>query len=370
MSFTNKFVLDEQQTHSKNNQDLIKRDNYKQFNNIVLQSIAIALNAPSAHNTQAWKFKILNDTEFLFYVDENKLLPETDPPARQIHISCGCFIEAICIGCVALEHQANVSYFPEGNYLLNDIGIKPVAKISLIKTDTKTHELWDYIFTRRMNRTEYHGTIISNEEHTNIIKNLSISSIINYINTTDEMKKYAEIFRNAMKIEFNTLAANEETRRMFRFNDEEAETKRDGLTFAATGISGLKKTMAQKFTKNTQQSWNSQSVINKGISNFNKGLDSAKGFVLFITNTNSFQNQIDVGRDFYRYTLSLAKNALYMHPLNQATQEYSAMDIERKKLDTLGGIKGTQKIQLVARIGRANVPFESFRKHLNDFLIK
>jgi hypothetical protein len=221
-----------------------------------------------------------------------------------------------------------------------------------------------------MNRTEYHGTIISNEEHTNIIKNLSISSIINYINTTDEMKKYAEIFRNAMKIEFNTLAANEETRRMFRFNDEEAETKRDGLTFAATGISGLKKTMAQKFTKNTQQSWNSQSVINKGISNFNKGLDSAKGFVLFITNTNSFQNQIDVGRDFYRYTLSLAKNALYMHPLNQATQEYSAMDIERKKLDTLGGIKGTQKIQLVARIGRANVPFESFRKHLNDFLIK
>jgi hypothetical protein len=46
------------------------------------KAIAFGCNAPNPHNTQAWKFHA-SELETLFYVDEERLLPVTDPPARQ-----------------------------------------------------------------------------------------------------------------------------------------------------------------------------------------------------------------------------------------------------------------------------------------------
>ncbi|NJL13992.1 MAG: hypothetical protein HC913_13955 [Microscillaceae bacterium] len=85
------------------------------------KGIAYGLAAPNPHNTQAWKFKILNEAEMLFYVDEQRLLPQTDPDTRQIHIGCvgcGCFIESLKIGMASLGYATAVHYFPEGHYQL------------------------------------------------------------------------------------------------------------------------------------------------------------------------------------------------------------------------------------------------------------
>ena len=349
-----------------------KRDNYASFSQPILKAIAMGLNAPSAHNTQPRKFKILSDTEALVYIDETKLLLESDSPTRQIHISGGCFLEASAIGCTGIGFEAIISLLPETNYSINDIGKKPIATIKLTENKTQTkHPLWEYIFQRRMNRSVYKGEIISNTEFAKIMEATDIQySKAVFINKSDEMAQYRTIFKEANQVEAYKLATNEETRRMFRFSNKAAATKRDGVTFRGNGIKGFKKFLAETFTKDTQESWNSRLMVDKGLENFNKGLDSSKGFVMFITTENNFFSQIQHGRDMYRFCLALTKYGLFMHPLNQANEEYKEMETHRLALEKLVGVKGSEKIQIIARIGRGEEPYRSYRKHVNDFLVK
>lgn len=113
----------------------------------ILKAIGYGVNAPNPHNTQAWKFKIESDDELLFYVDEDRLLNMTDPTERQIHIDCGCFIEALKIGANIMGYHTNIDYFPEGVYKYGDIGSKPVAKISLLENqDIEVDDLSNYLY--------------------------------------------------------------------------------------------------------------------------------------------------------------------------------------------------------------------------------
>jgi hypothetical protein len=369
MSFTSKTGLNFEKSEGNNE---MRKDNYNDFPTPILKAIAIGLNAPSAHNTQAWKFKIINDTEMMLYVDETRLLPKTDPPARQIHISCGSFLEALSIGCSAIGYKAEISLMPEGNYSLSEIGKKPVALVKLLDDKNVTkHPLFDYIFERRTNRTVYEGNLITNNEFSQISsESKTLYSKTIFINEPNEIEKYRNIFSKAMDKEFHTLATNEETRKMFRFNDKEASTQRDGLTFEANGLSGMGLFMARSFTKNTTESWNKKGTIEKGLAGFNKGLNSSKSFVFWTTQSNTILDQVNVGRDFYQFNLALAKNKMYLHPLNQANQEYAEMTEIRNELDKMVGIKDQEKIQMIVRIGRAEKPFESYRRHLDTFLLK
>jgi hypothetical protein len=50
-----------------------------------MRAIAWGIQAPNPHNTQAWKFRLVSDTEALLYLDERRLLPLlTDAEADEI----------------------------------------------------------------------------------------------------------------------------------------------------------------------------------------------------------------------------------------------------------------------------------------------
>jgi len=350
----------------------IRRDNYNDFQSPILKAIAIGLNAPSAHNTQAWKFKIISDKEMMLYVDETRLLPETDQPARQIHISCGCFLEALSIGCSGIGYTAEISVLPEGSYSLTEIGKKPVALVKLSENTTSIkHPLFHAIFQRRTNRTVYEGNLISVKEFDQLASHSkTLHSKTKFINEPKEIDTYKSICGKAMDIEHHTLTKNEETRKMFRFTVKEAATQRDGLTFEANGLNGIGLFLARLFTSNTTESWNNASSVDKGLENFINGLNSSKAFVMWTTPTNTLLDQINVGRDIYQFSLALTRNGLYMHPLNQAIQEYNEMTEIRSELDKVAGISNSEKIQMIVRIGRAEKPFESYRRPVDKFLLK
>ena len=117
------------------------------------KAIAFGCNAPNPHNTQAWKFSAASKLETLFYVDEERLLPVTDPSARQIHIGCGCFIETLSVGATTMGFGTTVERFPEGTYGLDEIGKKPVARITLTPgTEDQPDALSDYVYARQTNR--------------------------------------------------------------------------------------------------------------------------------------------------------------------------------------------------------------------------
>ena len=64
-----------------------------------------------------------------------QVLPETDPPSRQIHMGAGCFIECVAVGMSNEGYETKIEYFPYGEYKIaaNQLAEKPVAKITLIR---------------------------------------------------------------------------------------------------------------------------------------------------------------------------------------------------------------------------------------------
>lgn len=347
-----------------------KRPDPDDYSQPILKAIAMGINAPSPHNTQSWKFKVTDDMSMLLYVNENILLPETDPPGRQIHIGAGCFIETLVIGATALGYSSVVTYFPEGYDAASDAGKKPVAKIALYQSATEKDPLADYIGTRHTNRQAYKGALITDNEFA-VLTAISTQKHTKPVLINKGLEPYIDIFKKAFDIETRTFRTNEETRHLFRFSAAERAEKGDGLSIPQMGFSGIKAYFAERSLKNgDKDTWHSKKTTQQSLHHLFKGIDSAKGFVFWTTDTNTVSDWVKTGRDFARFCLALTKQGLYAHPYTQATQEYAEMNDTRNALNEMMHVTGTQKIQMIVRIGRSTPGYVSYRRKLESGLIK
>lgn len=338
-----------------------------------LKAVAYGSTAPNAHNTQPWRIKILSDTEFLVY--SIHLLPETDPPARQIHISLGCFIELAKIGMSADGYETKVDYLPEGEFKIkvNEISSKPLAKISLIKKEgIKKDELFDFINFRASNGKVYEGEMITKDEFDKVVNHIDNKYCdMVFINNQDIMKPHLDIFSKAMEIETITNATSEETRKMFRFSDKERETKRDGLNIYTSGLSGIIAWIAEwQMDDGDSTTWHSESMIKTTLESIDKAIYSAKGIVYFKTKNNELLDWVKCGRDFVRFNIALAKYDLALSHYNQVIQEYPEMQKLQDDFEKLTNSNDKEKIQIIVRLGRAEKAAKSWRKNIEDVIIE
>ena len=78
--------------------------------------MSYAILAANPHNTQPWIVDLTGPGNLDLYVDQQRLLPETDPPARQIHISQGTFLENLKLAARQYGYRTEIKYFPKGEY--------------------------------------------------------------------------------------------------------------------------------------------------------------------------------------------------------------------------------------------------------------
>ena len=349
-----------------------KRPNPSEYKVPVLKAIAYGITAPSPHNTQSWYIDTLSSTEMLLYVKQ--VLPETDPPSRQIHMGAGCFIECVAVGMSNEGYETKVEYFPYGEYKIvaNQLGEKPAAKITLIKNpDLLKDVLYDYIYQRGTNRKPYEGKMITLDEFAQI-KSLTgkTNSQMIFITGKDEMQPYLDIFSRAMEIETKTRMTNEETRKMFRFSEEERKEKGDGISIPQMGYEGMIEKIAEKSLNSGDSiTWHSDKNFKATMKGINKGINSSKGIIMFKTSTNNMTDWVLSGRDYVRYNIAIAKLGLVTHPYNQVIQEYAEMAELQKEFDQLTRTKGDEKIQMIVRIGRADPSYRSWRKNVGAYIL-
>ncbi|MTI30258.1 Acg family FMN-binding oxidoreductase [Xanthovirga aplysinae] len=357
---------------TKQNNMKNKRPSADDFSQPIMKAISFGINAPNPHNTQAWKMRITSDVEMLLYIDENRLLPATDPPTRQIHIGSGCFIETLRIGALGIGYETKITYFPEGPYELEDIGKKPVAQISLSrKENIEKSQLFPHIFTRQTNRKSYHGPMVTTKEFNHIMNLVSEThSEIITMNDYKKMQPFLDIFSNAMRIEANTSKHLwEETRIWMRWNKKDRLNNRDGLSVPQSGVDGLKKIILEGYLKNGDpKRWFSERVIESSLKAYTKGIKSSKGLVFFKTDSNTSLDWVKTGRDFARFHLAATELNMYLHPYSQVLQEYEEMDKLNTKFNKLFNISNGGKVQMAVRIGRGDKPYLSYRRNVKDYL--
>jgi hypothetical protein len=349
-----------------------KRPSSDDFSQPILMAIAIGVNTANPHNTQAWKFKVVSDTKAIMYVDETRLLPATDPPARQIHIGCGCFLETLRIGSTSFGYQSYIDLLPDGQYPFDEIGTKPIAFIELKKEKTKRDELYEHIFTRRTNRSKYHEEKLDVDTIEKLISYTSpkASSILFKYSDLD-MQNLNDMCFEAMKIEVSTYRTMEENRIWLRRNQKIAADKRDGIDLKSNGMGDIPRFFSEKLAKADAPKYaHKEKYQTMFLKSFKEKLSSSSAVAYFVTENNAQDDWIKCGMDFTRFNLAADRTGVALHHLNQVLQEYNEMNEVRMEFENYVNVKPPQKIQLVLRLGRADeIDGFSFRRHLKDFII-
>ncbi|MBL7961643.1 hypothetical protein JNL27_15525, partial [bacterium] len=125
------------------------------FTDFRLKILSYAMLAPSPHNKQPWKIKLVEDNKMLLFIDSERLLPMTDIFHRQIYISQGTFLEILSLSSNALGYDAQIQFFTDGTDSVENTGRSPVAEITFYKMAVDKDDLFDYITQRATNRLVY-----------------------------------------------------------------------------------------------------------------------------------------------------------------------------------------------------------------------
>ncbi|GBF50433.1 hypothetical protein LPTSP4_19580 [Leptospira ryugenii] len=360
------------------------KDQYTVFEEPILNAILYGITAPNPHNTQAWKFKIVNPEEMLLYVDETRLLPITDPSTRQIHIGQGTFLECLAIGASSMGYEARFTFFPEGSYAKKDIGKKPIAKIKLVpqrngldvrfpilSKANSQDSLFPFLEKRRTVRSQYEGDLLQKKELDSILEDAKPkhSELISILEENGIQVVIRQAM-DAMRIETLNVRTADESRIWFRFNDKEIQTKRDGIALPDQAVTGFQRWMLESFFMGPEpEKFHNKTGVSQFLAAYEKKIQSAKGILIWKTQSNGFEDWVKVGRDYVRFQLAAEKNGFVIHPMSQIVQEYQEMDELRKSFEAQFQIGKQQKIQMIARIGRSEYKYFTPRRELKSMLI-
>lgn len=347
-----------------------RRPNPDDFKEPILKAITVGLNAPNPHNTQAWKFKITNEHEALLFVDEKKILPATDPPARQIHIGCGSFVAVFKMGAASLGYTPQIDYLPQGEYAFGEIGQKPVARLVLLTNTITIDPLFKHLYQRQTNRGIYHGNLVTETEFKSILeKTVPQHAHIHLHDDAASLPSLLELLYKGMEVECYDWNAYDESRQWFRVKDDIAE-KKDGINLRTNGVKGLKRWIAETMLDGySKKAWHNKSGIKNYLKTYHEVVMSSKGVVTFTTNSNQQIDWLKCGEDYARFQFAAFDLGFFIHPLSQVLQEFESMKKLSNEFNERMGVNAPAKIQMVARIGRGNPLEYSYRKNTADLIV-
>jgi hypothetical protein len=342
---------------------------------IRLKVLSYAILAANPHNKQPWLIDLKEDGTIELYVDKTRLLPQTDPIHRQIHIGQGTFLENLSISATHFGYKGKINYFPKGEYCNITIEDKPVASIKLIKNnDIKKDDLFNYILKRHTNKREYDGKAISKVDIT-IIKKEIIGLLdgnheINFISENEQIQKCRDISINAMKIESLKEERDLETLEMFRFNNDEIEKYRDGFGLAQSGKTGMAKWMIETFFMSREAYMENPHTFGEESMKLTQNqVNSVNTFAWLSTKENTRVEQIKIGRIYARLQLIVTKLGLVMHPLSQVLQEYPDMHNLQKEFLDFTKTQNNETVQMFFRLGYAEDTVHSPRRNIKDMML-
>jgi len=331
--------------------------------------LSYAILAANPHNKQPWIVDLTGPTSFELYVDQQRLLPETDPPARQIHIGQGTFLENLELAARQHGYRADIDYFPKGEYDNAVVEDKPVASIELrIDGSIAKDALFESILQRQSNKRTYTDSALTVDQLGGL-RNTQIDPRLRLTIADDNALKteLSQIMTDAMSIETSNKMRDAETVTMFRFNDKERGRYRDGFSVAQSGMTGFKGWVAETFflsREDTEE--DSTSFGEQAVDITNDQAQSAAAFGWISTASNTRLDQVVTGRAYERLNLTATALGIAMQPMSQVLQEYSDMaDLQRRFLAYLE-IPQDHTVQMLFRFGIAEPVEHSPRRSVKD----
>jgi hypothetical protein len=316
------------------------------------RALSFAILAPNPHNRQPWVVDLKNDTEAVLHCDLGRLLPETDPFSRQIVIGLGCFLELFSLAAAAQGYRANIGYFPNGQPSEN-LDQRPIAQLSLVKeAEPAAEPLFAQVLRRHTNRHPYDTARAVDAGALQRLSSVAGPAVwARGTNGGKLLRDLRVLTRDAMRAEFGTPEAYQESIDLMRIGRGEIEANPDGISLGGAFLETL--SLAGILTREKLADPTSSSY-QIGIEMSDEAAMSSMGFVWINTQDNERSAQIAAGRAYMRIALQATADGLVMQPMSQALQEYAAMAPYYKTVhDWLARGPG-DRVQMLARLGYAN----------------
>ena len=308
---------------------------------------------------------------FLFFADERRLLTATDPPARQTHIGCGCFLECMKEGMRSSGYESQIELFPEGSYSFKDIGKKAIARIRFQPQENLDAPLAPFIKTRSSSRLFFEEDKLSPTEIEELLtQRHGKENELSLISQSEELEKLLPILYQGMEVETYTHRTHDESRKWFRQNDQKIAEKRDGINLPGNGTKGILKWLAERQLKDLdEKTWHNEKANQMFLKKHKEKVLSTKNLLLLTSPKNDPLNWIESGRDYLRLSLAAYAKGYYFHPLSQVLQEFEEMKPLREKFEKAMKVEKPGKIQMAVRLGKSKTPYLTYRRFPKDLIL-
>ncbi len=292
--------------------------------------------APSTHNAQMWKIKMMTDNKIRIIIDNQHILPQVDPENRETFISLGALIENM------VEAAPHFGLQPEVRILAQTRGDQEIAELTFYpKKSISLPGVLDDIKNRHTIRIPYLPQPLT-EQDAKWIKQLGPQ--FQYCPLKSSAGRYVqESIIQATKKQVANDQKQKELAGLFRFSKKEAEEKKDGLTPESMGLSGITRWFVATFF--TQKTVMSQSFRNQTIATVKKQAENCSGYLILLSEDNSVAALIGSGRSLEKFLITATGKKLAVHPISAPLEESPC----KEEIATKLGISG--QAQMLLRIG-------------------
>jgi len=344
------------------------------FGDLRIKLAAHGLLAANGHNMQPWKIKLDSDKNvFYLFADSERLVKEVDPYGRQTMVTQGTFLEYVRVAGEKLGYKTDIALFPDGEYdeqnLEESMKTKPVAKITITKTELKSSALYQYMFLPDTNRGVYKKQELTPEEIKQLLAiNTDSDMTIKIFQDEANKKNLGNYALEGAKIESGIHRINQESANVFRANEYQKNKYRYGFSVEGQGMTGIKKHLMQGLITVFPSMNNEKSSADFYVKSTHRAVENTPAYALIITKGNSRIDQVKSGIIYSRLILTAHSLGLVMQSPSQVLEEYLEMKEQCSKIHKDYAPKGGT-IQMFFRLGEPTEEFpQSMRRDVMDLI--
>ncbi|RRD56403.1 nitroreductase [Comamonadaceae bacterium OH2545_COT-014] len=254
-----------------------------------------AIRAPSGHNTQPWLFHLGAD-HITITPDLRRRLPVVDGDDRELFISLGCAVENLCLAAAARHWRTQVQV-QESDAGPSRIRVDLTANATLAPPP-----LFDVLARSQTNRAMYDGRRVPTATLTPLLAACASPAlpVQAWPRGSAEFERLAQYILEGNTCQMRDAAFKRELLSWIRFNRQQAEQRRDGISHAALGAPSLPAWLARPIVRRALN----PSTQNRGE---RRKLDSSSHLVLLGSLHDTPGAWVDVGRALQRLLLMLTQ---------------------------------------------------------------
>ena len=318
---------------------------------------------PSPHNVQAWKLKIISETEADLYYEPKRLLPVTDPTGCFSVMGFAMFIDSLSLAANSKGIKV------EAKYQKKDFDFKsptPVlfANLKLVPTSEKETLDKDLIKSRRTSRLPYNNIPVSED----LIKMFQAETEKfghHFFASSDEgmVKWVMDLNRDTLFYDMGDEHARKEIGALLRYTNEQAKIHKDGLWSYCFHIPGW----FMKLFFDYEKFFELPIIKHVLLAYYETTMKGTRTVAWIQGPFKNFDDYINAGYAFNRVWLKMAEQNVYLHPFGSVITNPNAHERLKEKFSV---DENKEMMWILLRIGYSEIPPRSLRLDTDEIILK